>query len=208
MQTLLQRIQRKVPLLIEKARGIDFVLVVQPSELGFDEKLVHRAAPSGDKFLARVFADLSICASDRFLDIGCAKGSAMRCALKFPFETVAGIELSTRLSGIARQNFKQLGNENTRVFNTNATDFIGYEQFNVIYLYNPFPEQLMRPVMERIMQQIHPKAETIVVYNNPTCHDILIANGLVAMRDYPDVWGDGIRVYSTMPSGSRLSARA
>lgn len=207
MQTLLQRIQRKVPLLIEKARGVDFVLVVQPSELGFDEKLVHRAAPSGDKFLTKVFADLAISSNDQFLDVGCAKGSAMRCALKFPFKTVDGIELSTRLSEIARQNFKQLDKQNTRVFNLNAVDFGSYYQYNIIYFYNPFPHSVMNSVMTQIRKQINDQTETLIVYNNPTCHDTVIAHGFVAIRDYPDVWGDGIRVYSTKPSLSRLLVR-
>lgn len=207
MQTLLQRIQRKVPLLIEKARGIDFVLVVQPSELGFDEKLVHRAAPSGDKFLIKVFTDLAITGSDTFLDIGCAKGSAMRCALKFPFEKVDGIELSERLSDTARANFKQLGKKNVDVFNLNAVDFDSYGRYNVIYFYNPFPESVMNLVMTRIKQQLNQQIETIVIYNNPTCHAVLIAHGLVALRDYPDVWGDGIRVYSNKPKSSRLLIR-
>jgi cyclopropane fatty-acyl-phospholipid synthase-like methyltransferase len=43
-------------------------------------------------------ADLKINSNDRILDIGCAKGSAIRCMLKFPFAAVDGVEISKELS--------------------------------------------------------------------------------------------------------------
>lgn len=207
-QSLIQRINRKVPLLIEKWRGLDFVLVVRQDELGLDEKLVHLAAPTGDKYFDNVFADLSISPSDRLLDVGCAKGNAMRYALKYPFGAVDGIELASSLAAIAAKNFQKLGQKKVKVFDMNALDFESYGQYNVLYFANPFPESIMRLVMAKITNSAPTTTETLIVYYNPTCHATMLDYGFVTMRDYPGPFGNGFRVYSNLPNKSRLKAAA
>lgn len=205
-QSIVQRIRRKIPLLIEKWQGLDFFLVVRQDELGLDEKLVHLAAPTGDKYFDDVFADLGIVPTDRLLDIGCAKGNAMRFALKYPFSAVDGIELASSLAATATKNFQRLGKKNVRVFDMNALDFEDYYRYNILYFANPFPDSIMKQVMAKVMGCISSTTETLIVYYNPTCHVTMLEYGFTTMRDYPGPFGNGFRVYSNLPSKSRLKS--
>lgn len=204
--SLLQAVRRRFQIWVDRRAGLDFLTVVQPEELGLDARLVHRGSPSGSRYLQRVLADLNIRPTDTVLDIGCAKGSAMRTMLWFPFRRIDGLEISEKLAGIATNNFKRLGTQQVQIFHADATDFTGYGLYNVFYLYNPFPEEVMRRVLGELMRQINLDREIVVIYNTPTCHELLAGHGFTAMRDYPGQWGNGIRVYSTAPASSRLLA--
>ena len=49
--TLRQAVGRRLDIWADERRGLDFLRVTQPSDLGLDEKLVHRGSPSGNKYL-------------------------------------------------------------------------------------------------------------------------------------------------------------
>jgi len=106
-------------ILLERLQRLDFTRAnQQPGELGLDEREVFIPSPSGGKAWRRIFADLplGIQPGDKALDIGCAKGSAMRNLLRFPFAHVDGIELSPELAEVAERNFAKLGQTRARVF--------------------------------------------------------------------------------------------
>ena len=94
--------------------------------MGLDEDKVFIAAPSGGRFLQRVFRDLGVRSSDRLLDIGCAKGSALRRLLPFPFAKTDGIELAPALAVIARRNFAKLKQPQVQIFCLDARSFARY----------------------------------------------------------------------------------
>jgi protein-L-isoaspartate O-methyltransferase len=181
----------------ERLRGLDFHTAVEPEALGLDPRTVSRSTPSGNAFLAAVFADLGITPADRIMDVGCGKGSAMRVMRRFPFGRVAGIELAGGIAEIARQNFRRLRASNVEVYAGDAAEFDGYGEFNVFYFYNPFPSAIMARVLDRIFGAAAADGrELLVIYNNPVCHDLLVERGFLRVRDYPDEWGNGIRLYS------------
>ncbi len=201
-------LNRRLQIWIDRREGLDFLLVAKPGELGLDENLVHRASPSGNKYLHKLLLDLDIRADDVILDVGCAKGSAMRTMLDFPFRAVDGVELSQQLAAIASANFRRLGKSNVHIFNANAVDFDGYGRYDFLYFYNPFPAEVMRQTISQIQKQLDGSREVVVIYNSPACHEVVVAHGFTAMRDYPDQWGNGIRIYSNRPATSRLLARS
>lgn len=205
--SLQQAVKRRLNIWTDERAGLDFLRVTQPRELGFDENVVHRGSPSGNKYLSHLLIDLDIQHHDAVLDIGCAKGSAMRTMLDFPFARVDGVEISAQLAAIASANFERLGKRNAQVFNANAVDFDAYGRYNVFYFYNPFPDEVMRQVMAQLRRQLDPDREALIIYNTPKCHGIVVEHGFTPMRDYPDQWGNGIRVYSNRPADSRLLAR-
>ena len=205
--SLVASVNRRVRIWIDKRDGLDFLLVVKPQELGLDENLIHRASPSGNKYLRRLLLDLDIQASDAILDVGCAKGSAMRTMLESPFAKVDGVEISQKLAAIASANFRRLGKVNAHIFNANAVDFDGYGNYDFLYFYNPFPAEVMRQTMAQVQRQLDPARELVIIYNTPICHDIVVKHGFTSIRDYPDQWGNGIRIYSNRPATSRLLAK-
>lgn len=187
--------------------GLDFVTRCQPESLGLDANLSYCYTPSGDKHLKRLLRDFAINSNDAILDIGCGKGSAMRMMSQFPFAKVDGIELSTELATIAKRNFDTLGLKNTAVFNDNAALFSNFGAYNLIYLFNPFPSIVMRPVMASLLNSLkeHPR-EVVIIYLNPICHEDVIADGTFKQIGwYPDHWGLTFAIYSNRPNeNSRL----
>lgn len=195
---------RKSRILIDGFLGLDFLNVVQPEEVGLDSERVYRSSPSGDKYLKKLLLDFNISSQDSIIDIGCGKGSAMRTMLKFPFKQVDGIELSKFIAEIARSNFRKLKIKKSTVFIADASLFKEYDAYNIIYFYNPFPSAVMIEVLNSIVESIKKNdRELVIIYNNPTCDEIVVKNGVfMKMGYYSNMWGNRIYIYSNRPEGS------
>ncbi len=187
----------------DRIQGLDFLTTIPPRELGLDDSQVFRGSPSGNVYLSRLLRDLRISANDRFLDIGCSKGSAIRCALKFPFQRVDGVEIAPVLASIASKNFKKLGNKNVQIYNMDACHFNKYSEYNIYYLYNPCPEPVLAKILTRIAECAYNR-EILIIYNNPTCHSLIESHGFFKSGEYPDEWGNGIFIYSNKSEMNRF----
>lgn len=184
---------------VDKWRGLDFLTTTNAAEVGLDPSRVFRSSPSGDIFLWNALHKLRIRKGDTVLDIGCGKGSAIRCMLHFPFSNVDGVELSAEFATVAKENFQRLGSRRTRIFNQDAVVFDAYCKYNFFYFYNPFPAPVMEKVISAIAASRSNESETVVIYNNPTCHYLVAGAGFHKLKTYPDWWGNGISVYSSLP---------
>jgi len=193
--TVLQKIYRRIEIFIEKLNGLDFSTVKSVSELGLDERLVVQGSPSCNKYLLDVLSDLEVEYGDSILDIGCAKGSAIRCMLRYPFKKIAGIEIAEEYVNIANKNFERLNRKNIEIICEDAVNFDNYGSFKFYYLYNPFPSQVMRKVIRKIASQAG-NDKKYIIYNNPVAHEEVVKSGFVKIKDYPDMWGNGINLYS------------
>jgi len=198
------KLYRKFEILWEKINGLDFSTVVPDAELGLDESLVNKGSPSCNKYLVQLFDALNITSNDRILDIGCAKGGAMRCMTKFLFQKIDGIEISDILSNIATKNFAKLNERRVEIKNVDASTFLGYMDYDFFYLYNPFPQEVMKKVLFQIKDQTDSKKEVIIIYNNPVCHDQIIKHEFHKVKEFPDMWGNGITLYSNLKNSQRL----
>jgi SAM-dependent methyltransferase len=195
----------RLAILGERLQGLDFTRAnQQPAELGLDEREVFIPSPSGGRHLQRVLDDLVIEPGESALDIGCAKGSAMRDLLRHPFARVDGLELSPQLAAIARRNFARLKERRVHIYCTDARSFTGYGDYAVFYLYNPFPPPILEQVLVPLLAQTPAGAERVVIYNNPTGHAEMLRAGFHLLQRYPDFWGHGIQVYSNRKDSQRL----
>lgn len=205
----LSKWEEKAEVLSDKLNNLDFTSVCEPEELGYDPKIVKRSAPSGDKFLVNMLNDFDITTRDSILDIGCGKGSAIRKMLQFPFYQVDGIELSEHIAAIAIQNFKHLEVTRTNIFIEDATKYTDYDNYNFIYLYDPFPTSVMDFVVNSMINSLQRSPrELVIIYNNPVCHESLVNDGKFRKAGiYPDNWGNTIAIYTNYNSeDSRLSS--
>jgi SAM-dependent methyltransferase len=194
---VLNRIGHLFALAIDRCCGLDFLPKIESAQVGLDPSRAFRYSPSGDHYLRRALTNLQIKSSDRILDIGCGKGSAMRCMLRFPFLQVDGIELSSTMAAIAEKNFARLHSTRAHVFAIDAADFADYGNYEFIYFYNPFPSFVMDAVMRSIAACVKDQKETLLIYNNPTCHDVVANAGFKLLHTFPDRWGNGIAIYSS-----------
>ncbi len=193
--SLLQMITRRIEIFYEFLFGLDFKSVNSLEYLGLDSNVVSKCSPSGNKYLKKAFSNLNITNQDSILDIGCGKGSAIRVLLKFNFNKVDGIELSEYLAKKAINNFNKLNNFKPKIFQQNVLEFKDYNNYNYFYLYNPFPGSVFSEFLTLINKQVREK-DIYIVYNNPVCHDLLIHDGFILKYTYPDMWGNGINVYT------------
>ena len=199
----------KVRMVADRIQGLDFLTIAQPGDLGLESERAHRSSPSGDKYLDNVLSYFDITHKDSIIDIGCGKGSAMRTIMKLPFARVDGIEVSEHIADIALMNFRRLKATSSEIFVCDASEFSDYDNYNYVYMYNPFPPIVMSVVVDALINSIlRVERELIIIYNNATCHDVIVRLGVFKQIGlYPDKWGNGISVYSNCEeNNSRMSA--
>jgi hypothetical protein len=108
-----------------------------------------------------------------FLDLGCGKGRALVVASEFPFRVVIGVEISPELAKVAEENARVIARnfpERTpiTVVNGNALDYALPEGNLIIFLYNPFGEDLITRLLTNIETALLKRDSSIwVVYTNP-----------------------------------------
>jgi hypothetical protein len=112
-----------------------------------------------------------------------------------PFAQVDGVELVKTLARTARKNLQKVGTR-VRVYEDDARYFDGYDEYNWVYLYNPFPANVMLGVMHKLTYSLARKPRKMtLVYNNPTCHEV-VKGFFRKVAEYPNRWGTGIYVYT------------
>jgi SAM-dependent methyltransferase len=158
--------------------NIDFAQWVSKKELNFVNGEGNQYMPS-TFHLKAVLKKLNINKNDKVLDVGCGKGKAMYMMSLFPFERVDGIDLSNDLVAIANNNFNILKNKKCRAICSNALTFDKYEDYNVFYFYNPFPEEIFAGVVEKIKESYKKQPRKITcIYMNPICDDVIKNSGI------------------------------
>ena len=167
----------------DRLRSLDFLGVVDTGTLGLDPKLVHRSSPSGGRELVRLLSSCGVGRDDAMLDVGCGKGNAIRTMQRLPFARVDGLELAPELVAVARANFGRLGSRHTTIFECDARRFDRYADYSYLYLYNPFPAEVMERFLTavEVSMEVAPRILT-VVYVNVTC-DVLSRSDMFDVID-------------------------
>jgi len=100
---------------------------------------------------------------------------------------------------IAEENLTKLGIKNVDLRCMNAGEFDAMDDYNYLYLYNPFPSMVMQTVMDRLVESLdrHPRPFTII-YLMPRCHETIVATGRFRkVKEYPSFWPQPFFIYST-----------
>jgi SAM-dependent methyltransferase len=180
-------------------------------ESGLCEEHSHWHSNSGGPDLDDLLRKLPICLSDTVLDIGCGKGGAMLTLAAWPFSRVDGVEISPNLARVARQNLKRFGISQARVFCCDAADFRDLDDYNYVYMYNPFPETVMRQVVENLQRslELRPRKLTLI-YKNPIFESTLLASGFTKLCEtrqiHPNYPPFSVYLADGLSSATRRSA--
>jgi SAM-dependent methyltransferase len=122
---------------------------------GISSKGNHGYALTSRKAVKNILRGLPIQVDDSFLDIGCGKGGVLCFATEFPFGRIAGIEIESRLVGIAKRNLEILHLQSrVEVIQADALTFEHYSEFNFFFLFNPFDLEIYGEVLVRIFRCI------------------------------------------------------
>jgi SAM-dependent methyltransferase len=87
-----------------------------------------------------------------FIDLGCGKGRPLLVASEFPFRDIVGVELSPSLAEIARKNAEIMEKQfpdrtRVRVEVGDACTYLFPSGNLVLYLYNPFGEEILSQIV-------------------------------------------------------------
>ena len=121
------------------------------------------------------------------------KGRNLIAAGLLGFRKLIGVEFVPELARIARTNLAKAGVKNAVIANTDAADFRFPSEELVLYLFNPFSEEVMRRVLDNLREAF--PAGGFIIYNNPRCAELFDSStflgrvGSVSGTRYPTlVW--------------------
>ena len=120
--------------------------------------------------MPEIFRMLDIKQGDRLLDIGSGKGYAMYLFSQFPFSKIHGVELSEELFKISKANLEKIFPDDDRfqVFCGDALELDCLDDYNYIFMYNPFPREIIPTFVDRLKKSlINNPRKLVVVYQNP-----------------------------------------
>lgn len=166
--------------IIDKLRGVDYIKNAGYNKTGLDPKvsLVYQATRD-TKILKQILESIGIQSTDCIIDLGCGKGYMLKYFSRFPFGKIGGVEFSTYLVEIAQDNIRKDKLSKCVVYCEDAACFTEYDEYNMIYMFAPFRECVMKEVMMRIRESLERKHRTIyIIYKIPLCHRIIMESGL------------------------------
>jgi predicted RNA methylase len=108
-----------------------------------------------------------------FIDLGSGKGRALLMAAMYPFARVVGVEVQPELDAIARRNIESFDEPAQQCHNIESlcADAREYEfpaENIVLYLFNPFPDYVLREVLRNLTASARETPRRIfVLYNAP-----------------------------------------
>ena len=135
-----------------------------------------------------------------FIDFGSGKGKAALLATEYPLRRIVGVELSPELHGVAESNLRRFKSEgrrcwNVELWNGDALEYPLPEEPSIFFLYNPFEEQVMGPLIERIGESLRRVPRRVVVmYDTPRHGELWDRCGFVkrvAGDEGGMVWANG-----------------
>ena len=107
-----------------------------------------------------------------FIDLGSGKGRTLLMASNYAFDRIIGVELLAELNAIAHDNIARYRGERQKCFalESHAGDAREFEfpaQPTILYLFNPFPEHVLRAVLANLRKSLEASPRPVyVIYHN------------------------------------------
>ncbi|MBP5620458.1 MAG: class I SAM-dependent methyltransferase [Thermoguttaceae bacterium] len=157
----------------ESLRGLDFSEYVVPESLSLNSETHYPYEHNQGRLLRDVLDSMPITSSDSILDVGCGKGCALKICRSYPFGTIDGYAASDRFVEIARRDMKRLGLQ-SNIMREEAETFAAYDKYNYVYLFNPFPRNVVEVVLRNINASLErAPREFKLLYENPIHCDVV-----------------------------------
>jgi len=165
-------------------RGLDMKFASR-GNLGLQKERSIGYEDSGGPKLDYVLKNLPIANDDSIIDLGCGKGGAMITMAQHGFLHVDGIEISPALVSIARENLIRCDVGRARIFCCDAAEFLAYDPYTFIYMFNPFPERVVRAAVGNLVGSSKRNGKPLtLIYNNPVCEEAVLAAGFHKIREF------------------------
>ncbi|MCA9665240.1 MAG: hypothetical protein KC503_06615 [Myxococcales bacterium] len=125
-----------------------------------------------------------------FVDLGSGKGRAVMLASDYPFRHIVGIERDLSLHETAQRNLAvyrlQTGRgHRVELLHADARDYRFGPTPQVVYLYDPFDERVLMPVVGNLARAVHrARTNAYVIYHQPLAQQVLRSRSDVDVIDY------------------------
>lgn len=162
-------------------RGLETKGVLQEVAHYHPDRVWYHA--SGWTYLRRALGRHEVSRDDVFLDLGAGKGRVLlQAACGYRFRRVIGVEISERLSEVARANVNRSRRPLRSEVEVVTADAASYEipdDVTVIYLYYPFVGETFQSVTRQITASLTRRPRRVrVIYALPFLEDQLLATGM------------------------------
>jgi hypothetical protein len=107
-----------------------------------------------------------------FIDLGSGKGRTLLMASDYPFRRIVGVELLAEFEAIAQRNIARYHGEQQKCSalesrQGDAREFVFPDGPIVLYLFNPFPEHVLREVLQNLRNSLSTSPRpAFVIYHN------------------------------------------
>lgn len=167
-QTLIRTGNRLVESWYDWRLGISSASYIRMAELGIDDPDYHDYEPTDYRDLWRILDGLSIRPGcDVLLDYGAGMGRMMAAAALYPFRKIIGIELTERLSAVARENIRRLRGpvrcRDIELITADACDYAVPSEVTAVYIFHSFSGAVLAKVLERVRQSIEESPRKITL---------------------------------------------
>jgi SAM-dependent methyltransferase len=126
-------------------------------------------APTSRKVIRTIRKHLADDLSDyTFVDFGCGKGKVLLLASNYNFKKIIGVEYSSYLSEIAKDNINSYVNSkqechNIQCLHVDAIDFAIPEGPCVLYFFAPFSNEILSTIMNNVETALDANPREIVI---------------------------------------------
>lgn len=178
IKKMLRSIFLWLQLLYDRILGCDFAAPLVNHEIGIARSDGNRYQATTPRIYRAICRQLKGAhMEDSILDVGCGKGRMLYLFhKKCSFGKVDGLEYSTLLAGIARQNMNKL-QLTSEIYIEDAARFTLLD-YNFFYICNSLPEKPMQSFVSNLCENIkqNPRKVT-VLYFNPVCKECFLEHG-------------------------------
>ena len=113
-----------------------------------------------------------------FIDLGCGKGRTLLVASNLGFRQVIGVEFVSQFVEIARTNLAKRRIANAVVLCADAAEFRFPNSDTVVYLYNPFSQDVLSKVIVNLHESFS-KQRIYVIYKVPRFAEVIDSSGFL-----------------------------
>lgn len=156
--------------MVEETYGVDFGgYIPNVKDLGTNADICNGYEAAYP--MPEVFKYLNIKECDTLLDVGSGKGYAMYMFSEFPFSKIHGVELSEELVRVSKENLATVfpeDRERFHIYCENALEFDKLDDYNYIFMYNPFPREVVGEFVNKLVESVERRNNKLtVIYQNP-----------------------------------------
>lgn len=147
---------------------------------------VHFYVPTTASIIYEILGSLPLHRDQfTFVDMGSGKGRALLIASEFRFAKIVGIELSSHLHRVARDNIERYrpASQKCAAFDLRCMDALEYDYADeplVLFLFDPFSREVLGKVIANLEASLKARPrEAYVVYVYPQFEDLLESSSML-----------------------------